>query len=236
MLEAQTVTKLFGTHRALDGVSLKVEPGEIYCLLGANGAGKTTLINLFLNFIEPSSGTVLINGRDVATDALATKQDVAYIPEQVMLYGVMSGIENLGYFAALATGERFPRPELLKLLARAGLDASAADRRVSAYSKGMRQKVGIAIALAKRAKALLLDEPTSGLDPKAAHEFSQLLAQASQDGVAVLTTTHDLFHAKQTGKRIGIMKQGRLVESLNTAEVSHGELEALYLQHMSGGA
>src|SRR5690606_28962197 len=102
------------------------------------------------------------------------------------------GYENLRYFAALATGEKLPREDLLQLLSRAGLDRTAADRRVSTYSKGMRQKVGIAIALAKGAKALLLDEPTSGLDPSAANEFSNLMRQAAQSGVAVLTTTHDL--------------------------------------------
>src|SRR3546814_16308745 len=96
----------------------------------------------------------------------------------------------------------------------------------------MRQKVGIAIALAKNAKALLLDEPTSGLDPSAANEFGRLLEQASARGVAVLTTTHDLFHAKQTGTRIGIMKKGHLVESLSSEDISHRDLEALYLRHL----
>jgi ABC-2 type transport system ATP-binding protein len=150
-----------------------------------------------------------------------------------MLYGVLSGYENLRYFAALATGEKLPREDLLQLLSRAGLDRTAADRRVSTYSKGMRQKVGIAIALAKGAKALLLDEPTSGLDPSAANEFSNLMRQAAQSGVAVLTTTHDLFHAKQTAHRIGIMKRGQLVESLDSQHISHTDLEALYLRHMS---
>jgi ABC-2 type transport system ATP-binding protein len=233
MLEALNVSKDFATNRALDGVTLRVDPGEIYCLLGANGAGKTTLINLFLDFIEPTSGEVRINGRNVADDPLATKRDIAYIPEQVMLYGVLSGIENLKYFSALATGQRHSRQQLLTLLVEAGLPEVAVDRRVSTYSKGMRQKVGIAIALAKNAKALLLDEPTSGLDPKAANEFSQLLAKARDSGVAVLTTTHDLFHAKQTGSRIGIMKQGRLVADLSSQDLSHSDLEALYLQHMA---
>ena len=232
MLEAIAVTKEFGATRALDAVSLAVRPGEIYCLLGANGAGKTTLINLFLGFLEPTRGEVRINARDVARESLATKRDVAYIPEQVMLYGLLSGIENLRYFAALATGEELSRDALLALLVRVGLDERAADRRVGTYSKGMRQKVGIAIALAKNARALLLDEPTSGLDPKAANEFSQLLSQARDAGVAILTTTHDLFHAKQAGDRIGIMRAGRLVESLTPHDLSHQDLEALYLRHM----
>lgn len=120
-----------------------------------------------------------------------------------------------------------------ELLDEVGLEARAAEQRVSTYSKGMRQKVGIAIALAKGARALLLDEPTSGLDPQAANEFSQLLEKAREDGVAVLTTTHDLFHAKRTGTRVGIMKRGRLLADLMTSDLSHGDLESLYLQHMS---
>ncbi len=232
MLEAVNVTKQFGENRALNGVSLCVEAGEIYCLLGANGAGKTTLINLFLDFHRPTSGEVRINGRNVAEAPIETKRDIAYIPEQVMLYGMLSGIENLDYFATLATGERHSKDALRHLLSEAGLPDDAATRRVSTYSKGMRQKVGIAIALAKNARALLLDEPTSGLDPSAANEFSQLLVRAQQAGVAVLTTTHDLFHAKQTGTRIGIMKRGNLMTQLNSADVSHSDLEALYLQHM----
>jgi len=232
MLEAIGLTKLYGQHTALDRLDLKVNPGEIFCLLGANGAGKTTTINLFLNFIAPSAGTARINGVDVARDPLGTKQDVAYIPEQVSLYGTLSGVENLRYFSALALNRHLPRPRLLELLEQVGLDTHAIDKPVSAYSKGMRQKVWIAVALAKEVKALLLDEPTSGLDPHAANEFSGLLTRASQSGVAVLTTTHDLFHAKHTGTRIGIMKRGRLVESLDSAQISDVDLQKLYLAHM----
>lgn len=232
MLEARILSMRFGNTLALDGVSLRVESGEIYCLLGANGAGKTTLVNVFLNFIKPSGGQALVEGLDVTQEPLLTKQRLAYIPEQVMLYGPLSGLENLRYFAALATGRVSARQELLALLASAGLDSNVAERRVSTYSKGMRQKVGIAIALAKNARALLLDEPTSGLDPKAAAEFSQLLRDARDRGVAILTTTHDLFHAKQTGSRIGIMREGKLVAQMPSRELSHADLEALYLEHM----
>ena len=232
MLDAIEVTKLFGAKSALDKVSLSVRPGEIYCLLGANGAGKTTLVNLFLNFLQPTSGSLQIGKLDVVRQPLETKRLLAYIPEQVTLYGVLTGLENLAFFSSLAIGERLPRPRLLELLEAAGLPRQAADDRVATYSKGMRQKVGIAIALAKNAKALLLDEPTSGLDPSAANEFSELLVKASNNGVAVFTTTHDLFHAKQTGTRIGIMKHGRLVEELRSEDVSHADLETLYLKHM----
>src|SRR5205823_4465237 len=155
------------------------EPGEIFCLLGANGAGKTTTINLFLNFIPPTSGTARISGLDVVEHSLESKKYLAYIPEQVMLYRNLTGLENLEYFTSLAGGERYTRPQLLCFLKEAGLPPGAAEKRVGAYSKGMRQKVGIAIAIAKKARALLLDEPTSGLDPKAANEFSEQLKKMS---------------------------------------------------------
>ena len=232
MLQAIGLTKQYGAQTALDRLDLHIQPGEIYCLLGANGAGKTTTINLFLNFIAPTAGSVTINGLDVATHPVDSKQHVAYIPEQVALYGTLSGLENLRYFSALALGRQLPRERLLELMSEVGLDHGAADKRVAAYSKGMRQKVWIAVAIAKQAKALLLDEPTSGLDPHAANEFAGLLKRASDNGVAVLTTTHDLFHAKHTGTRIGIMKQGRLVESLDSRQISDVDLQALYLRHM----
>jgi ABC-2 type transport system ATP-binding protein len=232
MLEAINLTKQYDQAVALDALNLTVRPGEIFCLLGANGAGKTTTINLFLNFVPPSSGTARINGLDVVTQPLETKKHLAYIPETVMLYKNLSGLENLEYFSALAGRPDYTRAQLLVFLTQVGLQTEAADKRVGTYSKGMRQKVGIAIALAKHAKALLLDEPTSGLDPKAANEFSALLQRLSQDGVAVLMATHDLFRAKASGTRVGIMKEGRLVRTLETTEVGHADLERIYLEHM----
>ncbi|MDD3761290.1 MAG: ABC transporter ATP-binding protein [Acidithiobacillus sp.] len=232
MLETHDLCVEYDGAVALQSLNIRVDPGEIYCLLGANGAGKTTLINAFLGFVEPATGSVHVNGLDVSRYPLESKQGAAYIPEQVMLYSVLSGIENLDYFAALATGRRLPKARLMALLVQAGLSEEAASRRISTYSKGMRQKVGIAIALAKGAKALLLDEPTSGLDPSAANEFSLLLRQAASRGVAILTTTHDLFHAKQTGTRIGIMRKGHLLVEFDSVAVSHEELEAAYLEHM----
>jgi ABC-2 type transport system ATP-binding protein len=112
------------------------------------------------------------------------------------------------------------------------LQEEAADKRVSSYSKGMRQKVGIAIATAKNAKALLLDEPTSGLDPKASNEFSELLKRLSGNGSAILMATHDLFRAKETGTRVGIMKHGQMVAEMRTEELGHADLERIYLEHM----
>lgn len=231
MLEARDLTKCYGDFTALHPLNLTVRPGDIYCLLGANGAGKSTTINLFLDFIEPSGGAAFINGRAVREHGPATKQDLAYIPENLMLYPDLTGLENLDFFCGLA-GKSHPKAGLLALLREAGLPEGFAQRRVSAYSKGMRQKVSIAIALAKQATVLLLDEPTSGLDPKASNEFSALLLGLGQAGTAILMATHDLFRARDTGTHIGIMKEGQLLESFEASRVSYNELEDLYLQHM----
>ena len=219
MLEAVDLVKHYGDHEALKGLNLSVRPGEIYCLLGANGAGKTTTINLFLNFIEPTSGTASVGGIDVTKDPIGSKRHLAYIPEQVMLYGSLTGLENLRYFSRLGSHDH-SEARYRELLVEAGLAAEAADKPVSAYSKGMRQKVGVAIALAKEATALLLDEPTSGLDPKASNEFSNLLLQLKDAGAAILMASHDLFRAKDTGTRIGMMREGVLLEELDAEHVT----------------
>jgi len=233
MLEAVDLVKHYGDHEALKGLNLSVKPGEIYCLLGANGAGKTTTINLFLNFIDPTSGTASVGGIDVTEDPIASKQFLAYIPEQVMLYGSLTGLENLRYFSRLGSHDHSDA-HFRELLVEAGLEAPAADKPVSAYSKGMRQKVGVSIALAKEATALLLDEPTSGLDPKASNEFSNLLLQLKDSGAAILMASHDLFRAKDTGTRIGMMREGVLLEELDAQQVSYADLEKIYLDHMAG--
>ncbi len=232
MLQANNLTKEYNGIRALDGLNLNINSGDIFCLLGANGAGKSTTINLFLNFIRPSSGQALIDKVDVSTEPLKTKEVIAYIPENLNLYEELTGLENLEYFVGLSK-KKYDRTTLINYLNEAGLQEAAHTQRVKAYSKGMRQKVGIAMAIAKQAKALLLDEPTSGLDPKASNEFSELLIKLSNDGVATLMATHDLFRAKETGTHIGIMKTGQLVEQFSTSEINHSDLEKLYLNHMN---
>lgn len=229
MLIAKNLTKKYGEHTALKGLNLTIHEGEIFALLGQNGAGKTTTINCFLGFIEPSDGEVSINGISVADSSLETKKHLAYIPETVMLYPNLTGIENLEFFSSLA-GFAYSKEELGSFLSKAGLQKSAHQERVGSYSKGMRQKVGIAIAIAKKAKALLLDEPTSGLDPKASNEFSEIVRELAHNGTAVLMATHDIFRAKEVANRIGIMKEGNLVSVIDAATISANELEKLYLQ------
>jgi ABC-2 type transport system ATP-binding protein len=231
MLEAQQLTKHYGSFVALRGLDLRIDPGEVFCLLGANGAGKTTTIQLFLGFIQPTAGRVTIGGLDVASNGVATKRLLAYIPENVMLYPNLTGLENLAFFTTLAGRDSDPG-ELRAALRSAGLADEAADRPVHTYSKGMRQKVGIALATAKGAQALLLDEPTSGLDPKSSNEFSRLLERLRDAGVAILMATHDIFRSKEVGTRVGIMKHGELCATLRTDELSHADLERIYLEHM----
>jgi len=231
MLEAINLSKSYNGTLALKNLNLCVSPGEIFCLLGQNGAGKTTTINLFLGFIEPTSGEAKVDNISVKAQPLETKKRLAYIPETVMLYPNLTGLENLEYFATLS-GKTYSQEQLSEFLLQAGLEQDAHHKRVSTYSKGMRQKVGIAIALAKDAKALLLDEPTSGLDPKASFEFSELLKTLAGKGVAVLMATHDLFRAKEVGTRLGVMKHGELLATLNADDIAHADLEKLYLEYM----
>ncbi len=231
MLEAINLSKKYGGHAALTNLNLSVAPGEVFCLLGANGAGKTTTINLFMNFIQPSSGNVNVNGIDVSVKPQDAKKHLAYIPENLNLYGNLTGLENLRFFTGLS-GEKPGKSEAEELLKSAGLQFDAVHKRVSQYSKGMRQKVGIGIAKAKQADNLLLDEPTSGLDPQASNEFAQLLQDMRQNKVAILMATHDLFRAKESGTHIGIMKAGKLVHLLDSDEITLTELEHLYLETM----
>ncbi len=232
MIEAVHLRKTFGAVAAVEDLDLTIAPGEVFCLLGANGAGKTTTINLFLNFVPPTSGEARISGLNVVDHPIAARKKLAYIPEQVTLYRNLTGLENLRFFSRLAGAAVDSDRELLGILRECGLGEPDARRRVQTYSKGMRQKIGIAITVAKKAEALLLDEPTSGLDPKASNDFSALLTDLAGSGVAILMATHDLFRAKETGHRVGIMKHGRLVDVLDTSTLNHTDLEQIYLKHM----
>lgn len=231
MLEAKKLTKRYGDRLALNALDLEIASGEVYCLVGANGAGKTTTISLFLNFITPTSGAAFVDGICIAEKPTLAIRHLAYIPETVSLYGQLSGVENLDYFSTLA-GCRLSKDDKLDLLERVRFRAEDANRSASEFSKGMRQKIGIAIALAKNASAILMDEPTSGLDPQASNELALLVNQLGEQNTTVLMATHDLYRAKEVASRIGIMRQGRLVETVKPAEVSHTELESIALRSM----
>lgn len=229
VLQATALGKQYNGTAALSNLNLSIDKGEIFCLLGQNGAGKTTTINLFLGFTDASSGRAIINGVEVKPNDNATKKFVAYIPEVVQLYGNLTGIENLDFFSRLA-GFKYSKEVLSDYLTKAGLQIEVQSTTLSTYSKGMRQKVGIAIALAKNADVILMDEPTSGLDPKATAEFTKICKDLAGEGKTIFMTTHDIFNAVNVGTKIGIMKQGKLVHTVDTKEVTANELQQLYLE------
>lgn len=229
VLQAIQLGKQYNGIAALSNLNLSVEKGEIFCLLGQNGAGKTTTIHLFLGFTAPTTGQALINGNEIRPQDPSFRKMTAYIPEVVQLYGNLTGLENLDFFSRLA-GFRYSKKMLAGFLVKAGLQEEAHPQRLSGFSKGMRQKVGIAIALAKNASVILMDEPTSGLDPKATAEFTAICKELAAQGKTILMATHDIFNAVHTGTTIGIMKQGALVHTVPTNGVSANELQQLYLE------
>ena len=229
MIKLNDISKSFKNKKALDNLSLEVSSGEIYGLLGANGAGKSTTLNLLLGFLRADSGSIEII--DSTNNKTITNNEIGYIPENVNLYPYLSGLENLDYFCRIA-GIKFNSSELKSLLNECGLEQDAYNKPTSDYSKGMRQKVGIAIALAKNAKIYLLDEPASGLDPMASNELSEILKKLSSKGATILMASHDLFRVRETCDKIGILKQGSLIKEMFSKDVTSNELENIYLSFM----
>jgi ABC-2 type transport system ATP-binding protein len=235
VLEAINLTKQYEQGlTALDHVSFSVKSGEVYTMLGGNGAGKTTTINLFLNFIEPTEGEARINGITTHKEPLKAKSKVAFVSENVMLYNNFTAIQNLDYFAKLGRRNNLKSDDYKKVLTRVGLQEEAHNKKLKEYSKGMRQKCGIAIAILKDADAIILDEPTSGLDPKAGFEFINLLVSLKSEGKAILMSTHDIFRAKEIADTVGIMNRGKLVMQRKRNELEGENLEKLYMEFMAG--
>lgn len=235
VLEADKLSKRYEDGvLALDELSFTIKTSQIYAMLGANGAGKTTTINLFLNFIEPTSGEARVMGIVTHKMPLLAKEQIAFVSENVMLYQNFTAVQNLDYFARLGGKKNYSRDDYRDVLMRVGLQEEAHDKRLKGFSKGMRQKCGIAIAILKDAPAILLDEPTSGLDPKAGYEFIQLLDKLRSEGKSILMSTHDIFRAREIANTVGIMDQGKLVMQAGKNELTDKDLEQLYMKYMAG--
>jgi len=232
MVEIDNLTKKYNGHLAVDHLTIEIQAGEIFSLLGANGAGKTTTINLLLNFVEPTSGTATISGLDVVRDAKEVKRHVAYLSENVMLYGNMTARQNLDFFTHLSGQEEIDEEAYDDVMRRVGLPERAFDARVKTFSKGMRQRLGIAIVIMKRAPVVIMDEPMSGLDPRGAEDFTVLLRELRDEGKAIFMSTHDVFRASDISDRVGIMKEGRLVMVRTAEELEHQDLRQIYLDYM----
>lgn len=235
LLEAAELTKRYDDGvLAVDHVSFAVQPGQIFAMLGGNGAGKTTTINLFLNFLEPTAGEARINGVVTHQDPLTAKRHVAFVSENVMLYPNFTAVQNLDFFARLGGRNDYHQSDYRDVLLRVGLSEEVHHKRLKGFSKGMRQKCGIAIAMLKDAPAILLDEPTAGLDPQAGHDFISLLGSLRDEGKAILMSTHDIFRAREIADTVAIMDRGRIIMQRQAADLAGQDLEHLYLQYMAG--
>ena len=201
------VVRHFGAVRAVDGIDLAVERGELFGLIGHNGAGKSTLIRLMLGLIEPDAGSIHVDGQPVGGRGFReVRRRIGWLPENVVLYDNLSGHETLAYFARLKGADR---AEIDPLLDRVGL-MPAARRPVREYSKGMRQRLGFAQALLGRPAVLLLDEPTTGLDPAAIRDFYATLGDLRARGTTVIVTSHILAELQERVDRIALLAGGRV--------------------------
>lgn len=226
-LEARSLSLVRDGTVVLDDVSFAVAPGEVYALLGGNGAGKSTTLLTFLGFLAPSNGSVLVGGREVSSDVEAARAQIAYLPEAASLYGHLDAYENLGYFLDLA-GRKVTRAALDAALDQVDLPREARARRMQSYSKGMRQKTAIALALLRDTPILLLDEPTSGLDPVAIDEFHDMVKALASAGRTVLMVTHDVYGACQVADRVGLLRRGLLVGSFEAAPGERIDTETVH--------
>lgn len=214
-VDLQGVAKHFGKTQAVRDVGFRLEAGETVALLGHNGAGKTTLMKLMLGLIRPSAGAIHVLGDDPSVGGFAMRRRIGYLPENVAFSPAMTGLETLRFYARL---KGRPEAELMRLLERVDL-AAAAKRRVGTYSKGMRQRLGLAQALLGEPALLFLDEPTTGLDPASRQNFYDLIEGARTNGATVLLSSHALTELADRAGRVIILDRGDLL--------ADGSLDAL---------
>ncbi len=228
MLEARSLSVVRSGQQVLSDVSFSIAPGEVHALLGGNGAGKSTTLLTFLGFLAPASGSVHVRGREVHENISDARRVIAYLPEAATLYGHLNAYENLRYFLSLAGAS----PDLEALdaaLDRVALQGEARERVMQTYSKGMRQKVAIALAILRDAPVLLLDEPTSGLDPMAIDEFNRLVRDLAGAGRTILLVTHDVYGACHVADRIDLLHNGELVGAFDRPpELQRIDTEAVH--------
>lgn len=210
-IRTKGLTKRYGTFTAVDKLELTVSHGEVFGLLGPNGAGKTTTILMLLGLSAPSDGEARVLGLDPARNPLLVKRQVGYLPDDVGFYGGMTGRQNLRYTASLNGIERKVADERISsLLDRVGL-SGAADAAVETYSRGMRQRLGLADVLVKDPSIVVLDEPTTAIDPAGVVEVLEMVRGLARDGAAVLLASHLLHQVQQVCDRVGIFVAGKLV-------------------------
>jgi ABC-2 type transport system ATP-binding protein len=228
MIRTENLTKRYGSLVAVNNLSLEIEEGEVFGLLGPNGAGKTTTILMLLGLTEPDEGKASINDVDCTRNPIEVKRIAGYLPDNVGFYDDLTGRENLRFTGQLNGMEPSVIEQRIEsLLKRVDLEY-AADKKVGAYSKGMKQRLGIADVLMKDPKVVILDEPTLGIDPEGIRELLAHIKELSEkDGRTVLVSSHQLHQVQQVCDRVGIFVEGKLVAS--------GHIESLGKQVLSDG-
>ncbi len=229
ILEAENLRQTFSGNTVLQGLSFQVFTGETYCLLGRNGTGKTTTLHLLLGLQRPVEGRALVLGHAACDAPDVARAEVAYVPESAALYPHLSALENLGYLLAAGGRTDISDADCRAALEQVGFPVEAASRQAGAYSKGMRQKVVLALALLRRCRGLLLDEPTTGLDPQSTDELAASIRRVAQEGVATLLVTHDLPFAAAVAHTAGILRGGAVSRTLALADHTPETLASAYM-------
>ncbi|MFQ5611594.1 MAG: ATP-binding cassette domain-containing protein [Anaerolineae bacterium] len=232
VLESKGLTKRYGRFVAVEGLDLTVRRGEVFGLLGPNGAGKTTTILMLLGLTEPTAGSVRVLGFDPARQPLSVKARVGYLPDQVGFYDNLTARENLVYTAKLnGLRRREAHQRIEATLAQMGL-TDVADHRLGTFSRGMRQRLGVAEVLLKKPELIIMDEPTMGLDPEAAREFLEIIRGLKADGIAVLLSSHLLYQVQAVCDRVGLFHQGRMVLEGAVNDLAQRVLGGAYRIHL----
>jgi len=221
IIELNGLTKFYGSMKAVDNLHLRISKGEVFGLLGPNGAGKTTTILMMLGLAEPSAGTAIVCGVNATTNPIAVKQKVGYMPDSVGFYDNMTALENLMYIARLnGMPEQQTEERARQTMEMVGL-AGEMDKKAAAYSRGMKQRLGLADVLIREPEVIILDEPTLGIDPSGVKEFLSFIRHLSrQQGLTVLLSSHHLHQVQQVCDRVGIFVEGKLLVEGNIETLS----------------
>ncbi len=235
VIETRDLTKRYGDFVAVDSLNLAVRKGEVFGMLGPNGSGKTTTILMLLGLTEPSSGWMRVLGFDPVRQPLSVKAHVGYLPEQVGFYDGLTAQENLSYIARL---NGLPRDEARRridaALERVGM-ADVAGKPVKTFSRGMRQRLGVAELLLKQPQIIIMDEPTLGLDPEVARRFLGIIRDLSQEGITILLSSHLLHQVQEVCDRVGLYHRGRMVLEGTVPELAQRVLGGAYRVRLQVG-
>lgn len=231
MLRIENLTKKFGDKKAVDSLSLHIEPGEIYGFIGHNGAGKTTTIKSIVGILKFDEGEILVDGMSVKENPIECKKKIAYIPDNPDLYEFMTGISYLNFIADIYNVSSQDRTERIKKYGDLLELTDDLAQPISAYSHGIKQKLAIISAWIHNPKLIIMDEPFVGLDPKSSHILKEMMRDVCDKGGAIFFSTHVLEVAEKLCDKIAIIKNGQLIKSGTMEEVKGDEsLEAVFLE------